>query len=249
MDFKTELTSDTSDLTDKEKDVILFATNQEWGMPSFKMEHFVGNSQFTIYGKLKQYFVELRNREEMIEDIEIGVAKCEASIELEEELKSKTDSRAQKKLHDIEIKKYIQDRNRYLRRLHVGYEERKKYIDLIQKIKDNKEDILPDGRSIIDVFGNDEEEENLEKHYWTERLGKQAGLDLIAYGRIGAGNMEAITQLGIDHQYETMQYAVSFSTQKQLEIASMQQKTLEIMKNNDSAKAEIEGQSVFNFRD
>jgi hypothetical protein len=101
---------------------------------------------------------------------------------------------------------------------------------------------------MLEIYGDEEEEEKLEKEYWTERLGRQAALDMISYGRIGAGNMEAILQLDPDHQQETMQYAISFSTHKQIEIGAMQQKTLEIIQGNN-AKQELEGQNVFNFRE
>jgi hypothetical protein len=45
-----------------------------------------------------------------------------------------------------------------------------------------------------------------------------------------------------------MKYAISFSTQKQIEINSMQQRTLEIIQGNND-KQQLEGQRVFNFRE
>jgi hypothetical protein len=47
----------------------------------------------------------------------------------------------------------------------------------------------------MDIIGNHEEEERLEAELWAVRLGAQAGYDLMFYGRVNNGNMEAIDQL------------------------------------------------------
>lgn len=247
MNKDIKVLTETNNLSDKDKELLSLITKKEFGTPKFKIDHFIGNAQFTTYAKFRQFLIELRTREEMLEDMELLAEKYQTQADLEEERKNNADSEIQKKLHDIEIRKNIQDKNRVLRRLDAAYQERQKYLDLINSMIDSGEAILPDGRSMLEIYGNEEEEERLEKEYWTERLGKQAALDLLSYGRIGAGNMEAITQLDMDHQYETLQYAISYSTQKQLEIASMQQRTLEIMQGN-TAKQELEGRNVFNFR-
>lgn len=248
MNKEINVLTNIDNLSNKDKELLKIVAKKEFGTPKFKIDHFIGNAQFTTYAKFRQFMVELRSREEMIEDMELLAEKYQTQADLEQELKDNANSKIQKKLHDIEIRKNIQDKNRVLRRLDAAYKERQKYLDLINSMIDSGQAVLPDGRTMLEVYGNEEEEERLEKEYWTERLGKQAALDLLSYGRIGAGNMEAITQLDIDHQYETLQYAISYSTQKQLEITSMQQRTLEIMQGNAN-KQELEGQHVFNFRE
>ena len=240
--------TNTNNLSDKDKELLQIVVKKEFGTPKFKIDHFVGNAQFTTYAKFRQFLIELRSREEMLEDMELLAEKYQTQADLEQEMKDNAKSDIQKKLHNIEIRKNIQDKNRVLRRLDAAYRERQKYLDLINSMINSGEAILPDGRTMLEIYGNEEEEEKLEKEYWTERLGRQAALDMISYGRIGAGNMEAILQLDSDHQYETMQYAISFSTQKQLEINAMQQRTLEVIQSNN-AKQELEGQHVFNFRE
>jgi hypothetical protein len=240
--------TNTNNLSDKDKELLQIVVKKEFGTPKFKIDHFVGNAQFTTYAKFRQFLIELRTREEMLEDMELLVEKYQTQADLEEEIKDNVKSEIQKKLHDIEIKKNIQDKNRVLRRLEAAYKERQKYLDLINFMIDSGEALLPNGKSMLEIYGDEEEEEKLEKEYWTERLGRQAGLDMISYGRIGAGNMEAILQLDPDHQHETMQYAISFSTHKQIEISAMQQRTLEVIQGNN-AKQELEGQHVFNFRE
>ena len=77
----------------------------------------------------------------------------------------------------------------------LTYEERDKYMMLIDRFNESEEGKLPDGRKIIDIIGNHEEEERLEAELWAVRLGAQAGYDLMFYGRVNNGNMEAIDQL------------------------------------------------------
>lgn len=247
MNKDINILTETNNLSDKDRNLLNLVVKKEFGTPKFKIDHFIGNAQFTTYAKFRQFMIELRTREEMLEDMELLAEKYQTQADLEEEMKDNAKSKIQKKLHDIEIRKNIQDKNRVLRRLDAAYKERQKYLDLINSMIDSGEALLPDGKSMLEIYGNEEEEERLEKEYWTERLGRQAALDMISYGRIGAGNMEAILQLDPDHQYETMQYAILFSTQKQIEINSMQQRTLEVIQGNN-AKQELEGQSVFNFR-
>jgi len=248
MNKDINILTETNNLSDKDRNLLNLVVKKEFGTPKFKIDHFIGNAQFTTYAKFRQFLIELRTREEMLEDMELLAEKYQTQADLEEEMKDNAKSKIQKKLHDIEIRKNIQDKNRVLRRLEAAYKERQKYLDLINSMIDSGEALLSDGRNMLEIYGNEEEEERLEKEYWTERLGRQAALDMISYGRIGAGNMEAILQLDPDHKYETMQYAISFSTQKQIEINSMQQRTLEIIQGNND-KQQLEGQRVFNFRE
>jgi hypothetical protein len=248
MNKKINTLTNTNNLSDKNKDLLELVVKKEFGTPKFKINHFVGNAQFTTYAKFRQFLIELRTREEMLEDMELLVEKYQTQADLEEEMKDNAKSEIQKKLHNIEIRKNIQDKNRVLRRLEAAYKERQRYLDLINFMIDSGEALLPNGKNMLEIYGDEEEEEKLEKEYWTERLGRQAALDMISYGRIGAGNMEAILQLDPDHQQETMQYAISFSTHKQIEISAMQQRTLEVIQGNN-AKQELEGQNVFNFRE
>jgi hypothetical protein len=63
-----------------------------------------------------------------------------------------------------------------------------------------------------------EEENKWEEHYWTVRLAKQAALDIVAYGRVGSGNMEAITQLPEDLRHQAL--ALTHEVSLQLEALS-----------------------------
>ena len=47
--------------------------------------------------------------------------------------------------------------------------------------------------------------------YWIARMGKQAAMDIISYGRIGSGNMTTIMDMPEEDQVETLGVAVQYS--------------------------------------
>ena len=55
---------------------------------------------------------------------------------------------------------------------------------------------------------NEQEEAN----YWIARMGKQAALDIISFGRISSGNMDSIALMPEKDQVESLKIAVRYST-------------------------------------
>lgn len=195
MRYINDLTSDVSGYTKDQKDILLYAANRQWGTPVFKIDNFVGGSQYTPFGKLRQLLLELGSRENLIIDQELKIERTRLEIELEDELRHQTDSPAQKKIHELNIKEKQRVLETQKIMVTLTYEERDKYMMLIDRFNESEEGKLPDGRKIIDIIGNHEEEERLEAELWAVRLGAQAGYDLMFYGRVNNGNMEAIDQL------------------------------------------------------
>ena len=132
-----------------------------------------------------------------------------------------TSSIAQNKLYDLDIKEKYRSLNTSKQIATVTYEERDKFMLLITRFNESPEGMLPDGRRIIDIMGNYEEEERLEAELWVNRLGLQASNDLLFYGNVGVGNMEAISQLPEKDQIKAIECAVekTITTSKKLEIA------------------------------
>jgi len=218
---KTELITDTSMLTDKQKDIILFSANQDWGTPIFKLRHFVGDAQITPYAKMRQFIIELRNREEMVEQMEVDVAKNEALINIEIDKMEAAQTENEKKYFQIEIQRLINDNNKFKRRLNTAYGERARILEVIDEMYQTGEAYLEDGTEIISIIGDSEKEEALEAEYWTYRLAKQAALDILSYGHIGTGNMDAISMMGADQQIDTLQLAVAYSSQIDASLTEM----------------------------
>ncbi len=216
-----KLTTNTKFLTDDHKALIAQSLNQKWVVPEFKVKNFIGNAQITPYAKIKQYLLELNTREAAVENMEYEVQKISFEIEVQEELKAETPSPAQKKLHDLEIIKLERLQRKSIVRLRDSYVERDMYLKLIDEFNQTPEAYLEDGRRIMDLIDDPIEAEKLEKHYWTLRLAKQTALDMIAYGRAGVGNMEAVSMLETDQQYEVMQIACDYFVRNEMRTNSL----------------------------
>jgi hypothetical protein len=103
------------------------------------------------------------------------------------------------------------------------YLERQQLIDLVNEFLESEEALLPDGsgRTYMDIMDT-EEEDLYEAQYWTNRLAKQAATDLLFYGRVNSGNMDAILSMSPQQQTETLTLALSYGSQLQKIQANIQ---------------------------
>lgn len=208
--------TDTSLLTAEQQAVIEKALNAHFLNPKFKMKHFVTNGRLTPYSTIRQYLLELKAMEEATETFEYMLKRMELEKEgLELRLAVEIDP-IQRNILQLELLKNEKEYKQNTRRLAQNYIEREQYLQLIEEFKNGPDGKTPDGKDwVTEVFGNMEEENKWEEHYWVVRLAKQAAMDLVAYGRIGSGNMEAITQMGPGLQEETI--ALTHEVSLQLE--------------------------------
>jgi hypothetical protein len=197
----TTVNSDLAMMTGHQQSLVKTAQGLEFGTTSFKHQWFIGEAQFTPYGKLRQWLMELKSRENSVEVLEYDIAKLETEEQiLLRDAEAETDE-LRKKLILIDAIKKHKDIERCKSRVSDVYRERQEIVELTDKLLESDEGKTADGRSLLEVFGKPEEAE-YEKQYWTVRLAKQAALDLSAYGRIGAGNLEAILMCAPAQQAE-----------------------------------------------
>jgi hypothetical protein len=206
-------------LTENQKTLVDRALNLHFLNPKFKMKHFVSNGQLTPYSTIRQFLLELKVMEEATETFEYMLKKMELEKEgLLMRLEVEKDP-IQRNLLQLDLLKNEKEYKQNKRRLAQNYIEREQYIQLIEEFKAGPDAKTPDGKDwITEVFGNMEEENKWEEHYWTVRLAKQAALDIVAYGRVGSGNMEAITQLPEDLRHQAL--ALTHEVSLQLEALS-----------------------------
>lgn len=217
--YVNDLNTNTSMLDEADKEMIKYAINKEWTNPKFKMRYFVGQTQITPFAKLRQWLLELRTREESIEHTEYEIRKWEVNINRHKHLAENDEDPFERELNAIEAEKLERQQLATRRRLQDWYLERQQFIDLINEFKESEEALLPDGsgRTYFDIINTDEED-LYEAEYWTNRLAKQASSDLLFYGRVNTGNMDAILSMGEQQQAETLALAHSYATQiKQIE--------------------------------
>jgi hypothetical protein len=199
-------------LTEDQKTLVAHSLNLCFLNPKFKMKHFVTNGQITPYSTIRQYLLELKAMEEATETFEYMLKKMELEKEgLIMRLEIEKDP-IQRNLLQLELLRNEKEYKQNKRRLAQNYIEREQYLQLIEEFKAGPDAKTPDGKDwITEVFGNMEEENKWEEHYWVVRLAKQAAMDIVAYGRVGSGNMEAITQLpdGLREQSMALTHEVS----------------------------------------
>lgn len=206
-----ELHSDNDHLRDDQKEVIRYAINRDWNYSKFKMRHFIGDAQITPFAKIKQYLLELKTRQEVIEQMEHDIKKGDIELEILKYDVESEEHPIKKKLINLEIDKKSRDMIRFKRHLDDAYIERKKFLDLIDEFNNSPQGKTPDGRLLVEAFGDEELEELFEMEYWTARLAKQAAMDLATAGKIGSGNMDAISQLPLQQQAQILFYASDYS--------------------------------------
>lgn len=228
---KSDLLTDTSMLNEEEKQKIVFAMNKEWTNPKYKLKYFVGNAQITPFAKYRQWLLELKSKEESIENVEYEVAKYEVEIKRFQRMADQAHDDLDRELAMIECKNAEKNMITTKRRLNDWYLERAHLLDLLKEFEESEEAKLPDGsgRTYQDIL-NTAEEDVYEAEYWTNRLAKQAATDMIFYGRIGAGNMDAILQMDPEQQAETLALTVNFSTKLQHYTLRLQDKAEQQLK-------------------
>jgi len=189
-------------LDDDKKKLVELALNHSFLNPKFKMERFVPSGQLTPYSTVRQWLLELKSIEEQCERYVTLIAKYELEIPM---LKAMIDKEEDPiKLSELKIRLIDKEYNYNCdkRRKAQHFIEREQYTDLLKDYLDGPSGKTPDGRSWLEVFGDMDEENEWEKHYWTVRLAKQAAMDIVGYGRVSAGNIDAITQLDTVQQQE-----------------------------------------------
>jgi hypothetical protein len=214
--FNSKIESDVSMLSEEDKALISQCLNKEWTNPKFKLRWFVGQTQITPFAKLRQWLLEIKSREESIENQEYEIAKWQVKIDRQEWIAKNSPDVFERREAEIESWNLNRLQTTTKRRLQDWYLERQQLIDLVQEFLASDEAKLPDGtgRTYMDIL-NTSEEDLYEAQYWTNRLAKQAATDLMFYGRIGTGNMDAILSMDPAQQTETLALAINFGTQLQ----------------------------------
>ena len=237
--------TDTSMLSENEKSLLQLAMATDHGTPLFKIRHFVGDAQITRYAKYKQLMLELRSREEIIEQTLVTLEKNKAHIEEVEEMILQTTSAATRKKLEWDLTSHINDVAKTQRRLQMAYRERGHFLEILKEMYANGEAYLEDGTDMRKALIDDELGERLEAEHWTYRLGKQAALDLIAYGHIGTGNLEAISMMSEDQAVKTLQLAMTYSHSVKKALGTMEQTIIQAIESGHvNTTTKIENQET-----
>lgn len=177
------------------------ALHMNSGMTEYQCQHFVADSQITPWRKTRQALLELETRYHAYVEIKHSLKKAEVQRKIiARDYEEETDD-LQKELIAIELSKTDYDITIWKRKYYQSQKEMQIFLDISKKYIKDEGDI-----EYFTEFNDDEE-----RAYWVARLGKQAAMDIISYGRIGSGNMESISMMPEEDQVQTLQIAVKFS--------------------------------------
>ena len=221
-------------LTEKQNEIIRKYQLNDWSIPEFKLKNFVARSHIHPMHQLRQLMLELNTKTEMIEAWEFDIEQFELEIQLETEKSELTPYEAQAKLHLLEIKRIKTKLAVVKEKLRTILVEREKVLNLIDEIDNSPQGYTKDGRRYLDIMNNPEQNEEIEKDYWEYRLAKQGAMDMIAYGRIGVGNMEAIMQLDADSQNKTIAMAYEILIQNESRMNTISDLVVEKLNNGET---------------
>ena len=175
--------------------------NMDFGMTHEQIKNFVVNSHVTDKRKLRQTLTEIstRNheRKKLFLDIErkkITIEELEAKLEIE-------DDPYRRRLMQCDIDEFKLDIGRFKISVHQSSNELQAFMDWVNKKYDSMEEL-------IEAAQYNEEEE---RKYRVDRMGKQAAMDVYCTGRIGIGNLDSIAMMREEDQFATLNIAMQYS--------------------------------------
>jgi len=188
-------------ISDKEWKWMESSLHFDSGMTEYQCQHFVADSQLTPWKKVRQSLMEIETRYHSYIEIRTSLRKAEVlRKKFLRDFNEQTDD-LEKELIQINIDKNDYDITIWKRKLRQCHEEIRIFLNIMdQYISDD----YP-----IEYFLERNEDE--EKIYWIARMGKQAAMDIVSYGRIGSGNMSSIMEMGEDDQVKALEIAVKYS--------------------------------------
>jgi hypothetical protein len=175
------------------------------GMTRFQCEHFVADSQLTPWRKVRQALMELETRYHAYMENRHSLRKAELLrrkfLRSIENVEAEGGDDIDAGFIQIDLEKNDYDIGIWKRKLRQSELELKYFLDIANKYIDDEHP--------LEYFLTEHEDE--EKIYWIARMGKQAAMDIISYGRIGAGNMTSILDMPEEDQVSCLEVAVQFS--------------------------------------
>lgn len=165
-----------------------------WSMSDFQSRYFVVNSQVTDYRRVRQALLEIETRIAAKKQIIRDSKRSEIKLKIKErELANQTDD-LERELILLDIDQLQYDISVYTKKLRVVEEELDEFAKLVLEI-------VP---TLEELESYKQHNEDLEREYWIYRMAKQASVDMVTTGRIGAGNLDSIAMMSPKDQALTI---------------------------------------------
>lgn len=203
-------------MLDKET-ILANAVKFSTGQTDYQNENFVMNSHVTKYRQVRQALLEIENRYHGIRKIKLDVRRDEIKIKALQRDLEKCEDELEAEIIQIDIEDLESDNEIRKRKLTRQEQEIDVFIKRVQQEVENEEDIQR-------YFDQDPEEE---RKYWIARMGKQAAMDILSFGRISTGNLDSIAMLSEEEQLQILSIGFQYSNLLGGQLAKIEGKTRE----------------------
>ena len=179
----------------EKKDVLQLAEKHgSWSMSDFQSRYFVVNSQVTDYRRVRQALLEIETRIAAKKQITRDAKRSEVQMQIKQRDLAAETRDLEKELILLDIDQLQYDISVYEKKLRVVEEELDEFAKLVLEIVPNT----------VELETYTQHNEELEREYWIYRMAKQASVDMVTTGRIGAGNLDSIAMMAPEDQALTI---------------------------------------------
>lgn len=189
------------------KEYLFSQTTNEMPMDKFQMRAFVVDQAHTTYKQILQCQMEIDSRKAGLKEYEFSMRELEADLEIYRERVEQAPEGPQKTKYQVKLERveWQYDRKKLQREryeIEIGY-----LLEFYQE--------LTNKLSFEEMRDN---REQLELEYWTARMSKQAGVDLMSHGAIGVGNLLSIMDMPKEAMVETLRLSVDRAEKMKAEL-------------------------------
>lgn len=187
---------------------------RQWasGMSPEQLNMFVINSHVTKDRQIKQALLECENRFHNLEKLRIERKKHRVKYkQIQKQLEITTDE-YERELFLLDLEDMDLDFNVFKRREDTIEKELNTFIEHIESLDITEEEL--ENKLEYDPIE--------EKRYWIARMGKQASLDIITSGRIGAGNLDSIAMMSEEDQLSIFKISIQYASLMKVSLSKIE---------------------------
>ena len=175
------------------------------GMTEYQSQHFVVDMQLTPWRKVRQALMELETRYHAYIENRHSLRKAELLrkkfLRTLDNIEAEGGDEIDAGFVQIDLEKNDYDIGIWKRKLRQSELEMTHFLKVVHEHVDEQHP--------LEYFIEEQEDE--ERIYWIARMGKQAAMDIVSYGRIGTGNMTSILDMPEQDQVKCLEVAIQFS--------------------------------------
>jgi len=205
--------------SDEDAELIKYLANETTAYSGTQIEAFVINGEVTDHRKIRQIAIEIRQRMVSLGDNKFQVKKAENRIKKLKRLIEKEEDELEIELYEEEIQKAHFDIAYTKQNMLQNEVEIKRFLEVLKKINPNGQEST---MHMLEHYKDDWEKK--EEEYWSQRMAKQAMMDMMTMGKISSGNLESIMGMPLPLQNKTIAQAITNAAQMEKGIMGIQNK-------------------------